>query len=77
MDIGDRAQAREDELRDDALATAVRNRTHEAARVVDGVRVCLDCEDPISTERLKANPQAVRCAGCQQWQEQQRLRARG
>lgn len=26
---------------------------------------CLDCEEPISQARLRANPQAVRCIGCQ------------
>lgn len=77
MDIGDRAAAREDELRDDALASFARNRQHEAARVVDGARVCLDCDDHISANRLNANPQAVRCADCQQQFEHDQKRARG
>lgn len=32
---------------------------------VEGQRLCLGCEDPISAARLNANPRAVRCVECQ------------
>ena len=68
MDIADRAQPREAEFQATALA-AVLNQPRETPRVINGARVCLDCDDPIITERLNANPQAVWCAGCQQEHE--------
>lgn len=77
MDQADRAQARELELRDEALYCA-RHRPAETALVAEnGRRLCLDCEDPLSEKRLKANPQAVRCTDCQQEHEHQQMRARG
>ena len=75
MDAVDVAQAREDELRAEALAN--RRPVQETPRVMDGVRVCLGCEDPINKKRLEANPDAVRCAECQQEHERQQMRARG
>lgn len=47
----------------------------EAARGVEeplyivGVRCCLECEEPIPVERIRANPQAVRCVACQAGKE--------
>lgn len=37
----------------------------EPPLVVDGQRLCLCCEDPLSKARLDANPKAVRCVECQ------------
>lgn len=31
---------------------------------IEGVRVCLDCFEPIPSARLKAKPDAVRCVDC-------------
>jgi len=28
--------------------------------------VCVECEDPIMSQRLQANPEAARCASCQE-----------
>ncbi len=36
-----------------------------------GVRVCLDCHNPINPARLCALPQSVRCVECQQIYESQ------
>jgi len=36
---------------------------------MDGERVCRDCYDPIPTERLAADPYAVRCIDCQRDKE--------
>lgn len=32
---------------------------------VNGQRLCLDCDEPLSGARLDANPKAVRCVDCQ------------
>lgn len=76
MDIADRAQPREAEFQAAALA-AVLNQPREMPRIVGGVRVCLDCDDPLGRQRLKANPHAVRCLDCQEQHEHEQKRARG
>jgi RNA polymerase-binding transcription factor DksA len=38
---------------------------------------CADCGEAIAPARLAAQPQALRCAGCQQRFEQQREQSRG
>lgn len=37
----------------------------EAPVEMDGQRICLYCEERLSRARLQANPNAVRCVGCQ------------
>ncbi len=37
--------------------------------VINGERCCLECEEPIDPERLRANPGAVRCVACQEKME--------
>lgn len=64
MDIVDIANARADEHLQRDLANH-RNRPLETPLVLDGVRVCKDCEEPIEPERLRAVPTAVRCVDCQ------------
>lgn len=49
----------------EAAIEAARTVPEEAPRVVNGVRYCLECDDPIDAKRLAANPQAVRCIWCQ------------
>lgn len=65
MDDLDRAQALEESERDAALARATRPRADEAPFESEGVRVCLDCYEPIARKRLTAQPTAVRCVACQ------------
>ncbi len=48
----------------------------EPQLTIDGVRVCLDCFDPLGKKRLKANPDAVRCVECQELKEKQDRRKR-
>lgn len=67
-DAADRAQAREEQERMEAIERrreAADRATAETPFEIEGTRVCLDCFDPISKKRLKANPQAVRCIDCQ------------
>lgn len=62
--------------RDDSLARqAAANAEHETPFTIEGVRVCLDCYEPIPPERIKANEYAVRCTDCQD--DHDRRRARG
>lgn len=42
-----------------------RDRPRERPLLLDGVRVCRLCEEPIAPERLRAAPDAVRCVHCQ------------
>lgn len=59
----EQAQAQLDaHLRDHAAAAAVT----DAPLIRDGVRLCIDCEDTIPTDRLAFAPHAVRCVECQQ-----------
>lgn len=64
-DEADRAQAREERDRSEAIERAIAQPVVEAAFEIEGVRVCLDCFDPIAAPRLAANPTAVRCVECQ------------
>ncbi len=81
---------RSDETDDDAIASSMRDddvlalarAARELAlidaackRLADGsYGVCLDCEDPISPQRLLANPEAARCASCQERFEHEQRR---
>ncbi len=46
------------------------------ARVAQGsYGLCVDCDEPIATERLTAHPAALRCAECQGYSERSALHA--
>lgn len=62
----DRAQAREEELRDDALDN-VRRRLPS---VSDSSRECRVCDEPIPEERRRAVPGCSTCIDCQRELEQ-------
>lgn len=64
----DRASELEQLFRDEAIANA-RSTEVEQPDEVDGVRYCLGCGCEISTQRLEARPNAVRCASCQSIKE--------
>jgi DnaK suppressor protein len=40
--------------------------------IIDGVRVCVDCREPIPEERLKARPEAERCIDCKTTKEKEK-----
>lgn len=70
MDEADRAKTLEQEDRQRALdAHANRSRETEQPREVDGVRICLDCGEPIDPARLQARPESVRCIWCKHIKE--------
>lgn len=53
----------------DASIDRVVHRVIETPFIIQGVRVCLTCYDPIPPKRLRAEPDAVRCHCCQQAHE--------
>jgi hypothetical protein len=78
MDEADYAQQNEELFRRVALGTHFRTSRQNAAPTEGCMRergtpfngaplspTCKDCGDEIGAARLKANPQAVRCIGCQ------------
>lgn len=70
MDDADRAKDYEMAERSAAIQKQ-QQRAHEIDRplYVRGVRVCLDCLDPIPDERIEAKPDAVRCTFCKEIHE--------
>jgi len=65
MDDLDLAQQHEEAHRAQALRQVQARQKATAPFIRLGIRVCLDCQSPISPQRVAANPQAVRCLGCQ------------
>lgn len=74
MDIIDSAQEMQELHRQQSLSDALNNRyrVREEPLVIDGVRCCLSCEEPISEERLRVQPDAVRCTLCQERKDPRR-----
>lgn len=68
MDDVDRAQMREQENRQDALA-AQQRRAHPDDAPEESARWCIDCGEPIPEARRLAVPGCSRCVDCQQFAE--------
>jgi DnaK suppressor protein len=68
-DAVDRACELEQSYREQALAAA--KPQVEQPQEFNGHRYCLVCDIEVSTKRLNANPQAVRCVDCQYLHEHQ------
>lgn len=65
MDDADRAQVLTERERETSLqAFSARRRDEEQVRLGAAV-FCLDCLELIMSDRLRANPCAVRCLECQ------------
>lgn len=62
----DRAQAREEEMRGDALAEHARRAQPAAA---ESAIECVLCDEPIPEDRRQALPGAQTCIECQTFQE--------
>ena len=71
-DAVDQAAALEQIQRDYALAAA--KKSPEQPNEYHGHRYCIDCDIEITTKRLMANPNAVRCVECQTLQEHKNRR---
>jgi phage/conjugal plasmid C-4 type zinc finger TraR family protein len=73
LDEIDAAQARDEFFRATALSKALNRRPEDDdPLIIDGIRCCLDCEEPIPLARLKANPGAKRCTLCQSKKERRK-----
>ena len=70
MDDIDRAQAREQELREDAL-NEVRRKAHGEGK---GAAECRDCGVRIPAARRKAVPGVELCVDCQAYEEWREVR---
>lgn len=64
-DVFDRAQEREQQQRDEALAAFAAANLHHGASYSH----CNDCGDPIPEPRRKAVPGCTRCIDCQSLHE--------
>jgi DnaK suppressor protein len=64
-DIFDAAEQVEQRQRDTALARARQVTPEPEQLVVSGVVLCIDCDDEVQPERLRAKPNAARCIHCQ------------
>lgn len=61
-DIFDRAQEREEEMRQDALANQAR---HAGPTGRESAEICGVCDEPIPEERRRAVPGVQTCIECQ------------
>jgi phage/conjugal plasmid C-4 type zinc finger TraR family protein len=70
MDDADRAKDLEMEHRrrsvEHELASHIER---EPPLMINGVRCCVDCQEPIPAERLAARPDSVRCLVCKEIKE--------
>ena len=64
-DIIDQAQDNDELFRQVSLGKHFAGHRRDQGIVPYKDRDCLDCGDPITKKRLKANPQATRCVECQ------------
>ena len=75
-DIIDEANERADLFRENALSAKMAELSlggvPETPLYLDGIRCCLDCEEPISLRRLEIQPDAVRCVPCQTGHDERR-----
>ncbi len=68
-DLFDKAQELEQRQRDQALANQLHRTVEKPDEDKEGIRYCLDCGIDIPQQRLKAEPNAVRCVPCQSRKE--------
>ena len=75
MDDADRAKDYEMRHRAAALEAQKANaQPIDRPLYIHGVRVCLDCLDPIPEGRIEAYPDAARCTGCKEIYERREAR---
>lgn len=64
-DVFDRASAREDEFREDALEEEARHDPCRGKSYLDSARNCRICDEPIAEGRRRAVPGVQTCFDCQ------------
>lgn len=65
----DRARAIEMRQREAALQEALHTTPEPPQQIINGVVCCIDCDEPVSPQRLRAKPNAARCIHCQSQEE--------
>lgn len=65
MDEIDHAQDEANRQSERILADCRRRNAAAPAGERPGLRVCVDCPDPIEAARIAASPTAIRCTACQ------------
>jgi len=67
MDEADSAQIYEEQARERGIRNATQQH-NEAPLIINGKRVCIDCEEEINPKRVEA-VNAIRCEECQPFHE--------
>lgn len=68
-DVADRVSPIFEELHQRNIEQARCAKNYGLALMIDGHRCCRVCEEPLSKERMKAQPNAVLCVECQEDEE--------
>ena len=71
MDEVDQAQEREAFYQEKILKAALQADQHDDGDplIIDGVRCCQNCEEPIDPKHLQVQPNAKRCVKCESRKE--------
>lgn len=72
-DTGDEAQALDEFFRETALRRRIPEPLDRREQLGQAAGHCLSCGDEIPSERLRANPAALRCIDCQAETERRRV----
>ena len=73
MDDLDRAKDLEMGHREASIQAQLQNgKITDPPLIIDGVRHCIDCEEPIPARRLEVQPESVRCVPCKSIFERER-----
>ncbi len=72
MDEADNAQVYEEQTRERGISNA-RQQHKEPALIINGKRMCIDCEDEINPKHVEA-VNAIRCQHCQPFYEKRSSR---
>ena len=67
----DHAKALEMRHREAAIQEARDTASEPPQQIIAGVVHCIDCNDLVSSQRLRAKPNAARCIHCQTLKEKQ------
>ena len=70
-DEADRSAPFIEQMEKIALEHARQVKSYGKPRIMKNKRICIDCDEPLSQQRLKALPRAVLCVECQEERERE------